>query len=93
MVARAKIKGFIHWSGEHPKKYVPAHNGVHPMIANRVVGDAGFIAIWIAPQRVKENWVKCLCGWRPDLGAHYRHRSDGGHPKVRAATPSGLIYG
>jgi len=94
MGVRANNKGVIYWSKQHPQTYLLAHNGVHPVIANRVVGDAGFIAVWISPQRVREeNWLKCNCGWRPDLGTHYHHPMDQGHPKVRAATPSGLIYG
>jgi hypothetical protein len=93
MVARAKT-GIIYWGEKHPKTYLLAHNGIHPVIANRVVGDAGFTAMWISPQRVKnENWPRCFCGWRPDLGTHYRHPRDGGHPTVKAGTSSGLIYG
>jgi hypothetical protein len=93
MVAKAK-KGFICWDEEHPATYLPTHNAVHPLIANRVVGDAGFMAMWISPQKVKEErWAQCYCGWRPDLGAHYRDPKDKGHPKVGPATPSGLIYG
>jgi hypothetical protein len=93
VVAKAK-KGFICWDEEHPATYLPTHNAVHPLIANRVVGDAGFMAMWISPQKVKEErWPQCYCGWRPDLGAHYRDPKDKGHPKVGPATPSGLIYG
>jgi len=94
MVARAKNEGFIYWGEEHPETYLLAHNAVHALIANRMSGDAGFMAMWISPRKVREeNWATCFCGWRPDLGTHYRHRKDIGHPKVRAATPSGLIYG
>jgi hypothetical protein len=93
MVARAN-EGFIYWGEEHPKTYLLAHNAVHALIANRMNGDAGFMAMWISPRKVREeNWATCFCGWRPDLETHYRHRKDIGHPKVRAATPSGLIYG
>ena len=94
MVARAKNQGFIHFGEQHPETYLLAHNGVHALIANRMIGDAGFTAMWIPPRKVtEENWAACFCGWRPDLGTHYRHPKDIGHPKVRAATPSGLIYG
>jgi len=94
MVARAKNEGFIHWGEQHPETYLLAHNGVHALIANRMIDDAGFTAMWIPPRKVtEENWAACFCGWRPDLGTHYRHPKDIGHPKVRAATPSGLIYG
>jgi hypothetical protein len=98
MVARAKNEGFIYWGEQHPQTYLLAHNAVHALIANRMTGDAtgdaGFMAMWISPRKVRvENWAKCFCGWRPDLGAHYRNPKDIGHPKVRAATPSGLIYG
>ena len=94
MVARVKNKGFIYWGEKHPQTYVLAHNAVNPVIANRVIGEAGFMAMWISPHKVREeNWTKCFCGWRPDLGTHYRNLNDKGHAKVRAATPSGLIYG
>jgi hypothetical protein len=94
MVARAKNEAFIYWGVAHPKTYLLAHNAVHALIANRVSGDAGFTAIWISPRKVREeNWAKCFCGWRPDLGTHYCGRKDIRHPKVRDATPSGLIYG
>ena len=92
MVARAKNEGFICWGEEHPETYLLAHNPVHALIANRMSGDAGFMAMWISPLEVRD-WATCLCGWRPDLGTHYRPRKDIGHPKVRAATPTGLIYG
>jgi len=94
MVAKAKNEGFIHWREQHPATYILAHTAVHALIANRVIGDAGFMAMWISPQKVKdENWLKCYCGWRPDLGTHYRKLKDNGHPRVAPATPSGLIYG
>src|SRR5215831_16626217 len=94
VVARVKNKGFIYWGEKHSQTYLLAHNGVHPVIANRVIGDAGFMAMWISPQKVREeNWAKCFCGWRADLGTHYRNPKDKGLAKVRAATPSGLIYG
>src|SRR5262245_56711420 len=94
MVARAKNGRSIYWGEQHPQTYVLAHNGVNPVIANRVVGDAGFMAMWLSPKKVKEeNWFKCYCGWRIDLGTHYRHPRDKGHPTVAPATPSGLIYG
>jgi len=94
VVARVKNKGFIYWGEKHPQTYVLAHNAVNPVIANRVIGEAGFMAMWISPHKVREeNWTKCFCGWRPDLGTHYRNLNDKGHAKVRAATPSGLIYG
>src|SRR5262249_42007771 len=93
MVARAN-EGFIYWGEEHPKTYLLAHNAVHALIANRMNGDAGFMAMWISPRKVREeNWATCFCGWRPDLGTHYRHRKDSGHRRVGPVTPSGLIYG
>ena len=94
MVARAKNEAFIYWGEQPPKTYLLAHNAVHALIANRMSGDAGFMAMWISPWKVREeNWAKCFCGWRPDLGTHYCGRKDIKHPKVGAATPSGLIYG
>jgi hypothetical protein len=94
MVAQAKNRGFIHWGEEHPATYLLAHNEVHAIIANRLNSDAGFKAMWVSPHRVREErWPRCYCGWRPDLGAHYRNPKDKGHPKVGPATPSGLIYG
>ena len=93
MVARAKNEGIVYWGEQHPQTYLLAHNAVHALIANRMIGDAGFMAMWISPRKVREgNWAKCSCGWRPDLGTHYRNPKVG-HPKVRAATPSGLFYG
>jgi len=63
MVARAN-EGFIYWGEEHPKTYLLAHNAVHALIANRMNGDAGFMAMWISPRKVREeNWATCFCGW------------------------------
>jgi hypothetical protein len=42
MVARAKNEGFIYWGEQHPQTYLLAHNAVHALIANRMIGDAGF---------------------------------------------------
>src|SRR5262245_60860172 len=57
MVARAKNEGFIYWGEQHPQTYLLAHNAVHALIANRMIGDAGFMAMWISPRKVREeNW-------------------------------------
>jgi hypothetical protein len=50
VVARAKNEAFIYWGEQHPKTYLLAHNAVHALIANRMSGDAGFMAMWISPR-------------------------------------------
>ncbi|WP_143279073.1 hypothetical protein [Bradyrhizobium sp. C9] len=48
-----------------------AHNHVQHS-ADMMHGVNGFRRFWVDPKEVKRGkWVKCPCGWRPDLGTHY----------------------
>jgi hypothetical protein len=55
--------------GKIPKDYHLAHNHIAHTV-NMTHGLNGFRRFWIPPEW---KWVKCRCGWRPDLGPHYRH--------------------
>jgi hypothetical protein len=57
------------YGGKIPKDYRLAHNHIAHTV-NMPHGLNGFRRFWIPPEW---NWVKCKCGWRPDLGPHYRH--------------------
>ena len=61
------------YGGRIPAGYKLAHNIV-ARTANMPHGMNGFRRFWIPPEWTKWHWVKCRCGWRPDLGAHYRGR-------------------
>ena len=56
-----------------PEGYRLAHNFVRPTTADQPHGLNGFRRFWIPPEYIEEGeWVKCDCGWRADLGPHYR---------------------
>jgi hypothetical protein len=63
-------------SGERlPKDYRLAHNFVRPTTADQRHGTHGFRRFWIPQEYIEEGkWVECDCGWRPDLGIHYRNK-------------------
>jgi hypothetical protein len=52
-----------------PAGQILAHNAVPPASAQTKQGAKGFRFFAVAPSGL---WVVCDCGWRPDLGAHYR---------------------
>jgi len=62
------------YGGKRPAGYRLAHNHVaHD--ARTPNGLNGFRRFWIPPEWIEQNeWVLCECGWREDLGPHYRHR-------------------
>ena len=52
-----------------PVDKILAHNSVRPASALTKQGAKGFRFFAVEPSGL---WVVCDCGWRPDLGAHYR---------------------
>jgi hypothetical protein len=76
---KSRTMKMIYWRGWHPSDWRLAHNPVQPACVDQRHGENGFRAFWVPPGERK--WVRCLCGWRPDLGAHYHHR-DGRHVPI-----------
>jgi hypothetical protein len=66
------------YGGPKPKSYRPAHNHIiHTPVTGH--GVRGFRRFWIPPSWIASgDWVRCPCGWRPDLGTHY---AGAGHVK------------
>jgi hypothetical protein len=62
----------VNYSRRKPKDYLLAHNLVRPTSADQTHGLHGFRVFWVPPEY---EWVECDCGWRPDLGPHYRGKS------------------
>jgi hypothetical protein len=61
----------VYWGGRRPRGWVFAHNRVSHSVSTPQ-GARGFRAFYVPPS---SDWVKCTCGWRPDLGVHYRHKN------------------
>ena len=67
-----KPRGLIH-GRRGPAGYRLAHNFVKATSADQISGAQGFRRFWIPPEWIeKGEWVACDCGWRADLGPHYR---------------------
>jgi len=59
------------YGGWRPKSYRLAHNHIihTPGFSH---GLNGFRRFWIPRALIaSKDWVRCPCGWRPDLGTHY----------------------
>jgi hypothetical protein len=55
-----------------PRGQILVHSQIIQNKRKLFEGSRGFRAWWAAPGR---KYVLCGCGWRPDLGQHYRiHR-------------------
>jgi hypothetical protein len=54
-----------------PKGKIAVHNNVE-QDRGQLSGEDGF-RVWFDDPH--ENYVECLCGWRPDLGPHYHIRT------------------
>jgi hypothetical protein len=68
-----------------PPGYVLVHNRFE--VTRRKVKRSGtFRAWWAMPGR---NFVLCACGWRPDLGEHYRVQRVS-HLIARRGKPNGV---
>src|SRR5262249_61295017 len=69
---RTKSRELI-YGGRRPPDYVLAHNRVahHDRMPH---GMSGFRRFWIPPEWIGKSFAKCKCGWRSDLGEHYRNR-------------------
>ena len=52
-----------------PPGQILAHNRVGPASPRMGQGAKGFRFFAVEPSGL---WVVCDCGWRPDLGTHYR---------------------
>jgi hypothetical protein len=57
-----------HVGERRPAGWILAHNHVAHTTRHRS-GTRGFRVFWAEPN----DWVVCDCGWRPELGVHYRH--------------------
>jgi hypothetical protein len=44
------------------------------MAAGLEMAPVGFRMFYVRPDPAK--WIECACGWREDLGVHYRVRSE-----------------
>src|SRR5262249_32158346 len=60
----------VYWGESHPEGWLLAHNNIKHGVRTRH-GERGFRAFWLDP-KTHSHWVICDCGWRPDLGTHYR---------------------
>jgi hypothetical protein len=60
----------VYWGVSHPEGWLLAHNNIKHGVAARH-GIGGFRVFWLEP-KTHRHWVVCDCGWRPDLGTHYR---------------------
>jgi hypothetical protein len=58
---------------KRPDGYLLAHNHVRHGRRTRD-GTRGFRMFYVRPDPAK--WIECACGWREDLGVHYRVRSE-----------------
>jgi hypothetical protein len=69
------------YGGKRPRTYKLAHNHILHT-ANMQHGTNGFRRFWIPPEWIGWHWVKCKCGWRPDMGTHYRVRGSKGNERL-----------
>ena len=65
----------VYWGASHPEGWLLAHNHIKHGGAARH-GTRGFRVFWLEP-KTHRQWVVCDCGWRPDLGTHYRRPEAG----------------
>ena len=76
-------KDMVYWRGKHPHDWRLAHNPVQAVHIEQRHGDNGFRVFWLPP--TNKDFVKCACGWRPNLGTHYRQKAS--HPRLIKDVP------